>query len=234
MAGQEGSAPSILQWLSHHGVDYSRAIRHPFLESAQDYLFVRSLVRFVASTLLKLPQKNYDDAGATSTSPPGDFEVLLGSLSALDAELKWFKELASKRGVQLAGLQPLEANVWYMRYLEELSGPAVPYEVALTALWAVELVYCEAWSRCTERGAHTPADLQECCQRWGNPEFASYCSLLGVTAQRALEGAAARGQEGERERGCSRGVFVEAKEAFLKVLRLEVAFWDMSTDGDDS
>ncbi|KAK4857186.1 hypothetical protein QYF36_025462 [Acer negundo] len=68
----------------------------------EDYIFVREFVSFVASVLIKA-WKESDDSG-------GDMEVLLGGMAILNDEIQWFKNEASKWGVQLSDIVPQKAN----------------------------------------------------------------------------------------------------------------------------
>ena len=75
----------------------------------QDYIFVRAFVSFVASVLIKA-WKESDDSGGD------DMEFLLGGMAALNDEIQWFKNEASKWGVQLSDIVPQKANKDYCRY----------------------------------------------------------------------------------------------------------------------
>jgi thiaminase len=99
--------------------------------------------------------------------------------------------------------------------LEAWSAQELSYPIAVSALWAIELVYNAGWAICLDEGAHTPQDLRDCCQRWGSPDFGEYVRKLKEMADRTLEGAT----EAERK---------EAEAAFAKILDQERAFWEMS------
>ena len=73
----------------------------------QDYIFVRSLVPFVASTLVKC----WKECGGDGS----DMEVILGGMASLNDELNWFKKEASKFHVSLTSVVPQNANVKYCR-----------------------------------------------------------------------------------------------------------------------
>eukprot|EP00243_Klebsormidium_subtile_P004656 TRINITY_DN18805_c0_g1_i1.p1 TRINITY_DN18805_c0_g1~~TRINITY_DN18805_c0_g1_i1.p1 ORF type:complete len:217 (-),score=29.34 TRINITY_DN18805_c0_g1_i1:215-865(-) len=205
-------------WLDSHQDAYRAATRHPFLLSVrngtvadlafnrwlgQDYLFVREFARFVASVLLKAPREG------------PDLMLILGGLAALDDELNWFQKKCVERGVEIAKLELAPANLEYIRSLQSWSAPDVCYPVAATALWAIELVYNIGWGICLEEDANTPETLRDCCERWGSLDFREYVSELKGLADRILKGA----NESERK---------EAEAAFVEILELESAFWDMS------
>jgi hypothetical protein len=101
------------------------------------------------------------------------------------------------------------------RFLESLMSPDVEYTVAITAFWAIEAVYQTSFALCLEDGSKTPAELRETCQRWGNDGFGQYCNSLKKIANRRLEKA-------------SDDVLSAAEVALLRVLELEVEFWNMS------
>ncbi|XVF66119.1 hypothetical protein PTKIN_Ptkin10aG0009100 [Pterospermum kingtungense] len=212
-------------WLRKHRLEYVGATRHPFIHSirdgnidfssfktwlGQDYIFVRAFVPFVASVLTKA-WKGSDDGS-------DDMEVILGGMAALNDEIAWFKNEASKWGVQLSNIVPQKANQEYCRSLESLMSPEVEYTVAIIALWAIEAVYQESFAHCLEDGNKTPPELQETCQRWGNEGFGQYCNSLRKIADRRLEKA-------------SDDVVKKAEVTFLSILEHEVAFWNMSNGG---
>ncbi|KAK9288217.1 hypothetical protein L1049_016666 [Liquidambar formosana] len=211
----------IQTWLKKHLVNYTGATRHPFILSiregtvdlssfkrwmGQDYIFVRAFVPFVASVLLKAWKESDDHS---------DMEVILGGMAALNDEITWFKNEASKWGVPLSNVVPQRANQDYCRFLESLLSSEVEYTVAITAFWAIEAVYQESFAFCLEDGSKTPEELKETCQRWGNVSFGQYCHLLQKIANQCLEKA-------------SDDVLSKAEVALLHVLEHEVEFWNMS------
>ena len=195
----------------HRGI-WEEAIRHPFLDGvregglpdgafdtwlAQDYLYVSDLLAFQARLLARTPREAQG--------------IVAGGLVALIEELDWFEALAGERGLALdAPRQP--AAVAYRDLLSDLERG--PYPAAMTALWAIELAYLEAW---TSAKPGSP-NYTEYVEHWTTPEFASYVSGLGEAADAALRGAS----EDERER---------AERAFLAVARLERDFWEMAFSG---
>lgn len=64
----------------------------------QDYIFVRAFVPFVASVLIKAYKKGDESSG--------DMEVILSGLGSLNDEIAWFKQEASKWGVDLSQVAP--------------------------------------------------------------------------------------------------------------------------------
>lgn len=101
------------------------------------------------------------------------------------------------------------------RFLESLVSPDVDYTQAITAFWAIEAVYQESFAHCLEDDSKTPEELKETCQRWGNDGFGQYCRALQSIANRQLEKA-------------SDEVVAKAEVDFLRVLELEIEFWNMS------
>lgn len=217
-AEEEGTTAT---WLRKHRLMYTAATRHPFILSirdgsvdlnsfkrwlGQDYLFVRAFVPFLSSVLLKACRESDDNS---------DMEVLLSGLAALNDEIAWFKKEASNWGVVLSSIAPQRVNQDYCRFLESLMGPDVEYTGAITALWAIELVYQESFAYCLEEGSRTPSELAETCQRWGNEGFGQYCRSLQKIADRRL----LRATNEERKK---------AEAVLLRVLEHEVEFWNMS------
>ncbi|MDQ4105691.1 MAG: TenA family transcriptional regulator [Actinomycetota bacterium] len=201
-----------LELLDRHPAEWREATRHPFLEAVgegtfpagafeawlvQDYLFVSDLLVFQARLLARTPR-------------PAQ-AMVAGGLVAAEAELGWFEEKAAGRGLDLdAPRHPTTAV--YRDFMTDLEGE--PYPVAVTALWAIEQAYLEAW-----RGA-SPGhpDYREFVEHWTTEEFTEYVAGLQRAADAALETAG----EGERK---------QAKAAFLEVVRLERDFWEMAWSG---
>jgi len=73
---------------------------------AQDYLFVRAFVPFVASVLIKACKESDDS---------DDVEVILGGMASLKDEILWFKREANKWGISLSDVVPQNANKNYCR-----------------------------------------------------------------------------------------------------------------------
>lgn len=181
-----------------HPDAWARATRHPFLDRVrdgslpraafaawlvQDHRFVGDLLRFQARLLARAPR-------------PAQ-AVLAAGCVALVEELAWFEEHARRLGLRLDA-PPLPATAAYAELLERLDAAEPP--AALTALWAIERAYLDAWSSALP--AAEP--YREFVEHWTSDGFRAY-----VAALEALAG------EG-------------AEEELLAVLRVEHAFWEMA------
>ncbi|AES91958.1 putative bifunctional TENA-E protein [Medicago truncatula] len=208
-------------WLRKHRPIYDAATRHPFILSirdgtvqshsfktwlAQDYLFVRAFVPFVASVLIKACKESDDS---------DDVEVILGGMASLKDEILWFKREANKWGISFSDVVPQKANINYCRLLESLMSPDVDYTVTLTAFWAIEVVYQESFAHCIEEGSKTPPELKETCERWGNEGFGQYCQSLQKILNQRLQKA-------------SDDELKKAEVMLLSIIEHEVHFWNMS------
>ncbi|KAK2412133.1 hypothetical protein P8452_72583 [Trifolium repens] len=208
-------------WLRKHRPVYNAATKHPFIRSirdgtvqihsfktwlAQDYLFVREFVPFVASVLTKACKESYDN---------DDVEVILGGMASLKDEISWFKREANKWGISLSEVIPQTPNKNYCRLLESLKSPEVDYTVALTAFWAIEVVYQESFAYCIEEGSKTPPELKETCERWGNEGFGEYCKSLQKLVDQRLQKA-------------SDDEVKKAEVMLLSIIEHEIEFWNMS------
>jgi thiaminase/transcriptional activator TenA len=195
--------------ISRHGGAWEAATRHPFLEGCrtgtiaqgqfttwliQDYLFVVEFTRFAGRVL--------------AAAPIGHFDVLLGGLTALRDELRWFRDHAGARGLRFDVPRQESCNR-YCRFMDELAG--TPYSVQATAFWAIEAVYNTAWRQASPMAA--PYD--DFARRWGSGEFGAYVEALA----RQADGALGAATEVEQAR---------AEAAFLEVLELEKRFWQMA------
>ncbi|KAK1436341.1 hypothetical protein QVD17_02120 [Tagetes erecta] len=218
----DSNIPVTETWLRKHRLQYTGATRHPFILSirdgsvdfssfkrwlGQDYIFVRSFVPFVASVLMK--------SCKDESSDDDDMELILGGIASLKDEINWFKQQASKYHVSLTSIIPQNANIKYCRFLESLTGSEVEYAVAITALWAIEVVYQDSFAHCLEEGSRVPHELQETCERWGNEGFGEFCRSLRGIVDRCLQKA-------------SPEVISKAEVCFLSVVEHEVEFWNMS------
>ncbi|CAD6203334.1 unnamed protein product [Miscanthus lutarioriparius] len=208
-------------WMEKHRQMYERATRHPFTVSirdgtvdmsafkrwlSQDYLFVREFVAFIASVLLKCCKQ--EDSS--------DMEIILGGVASISDEISWFKNEATRWGADLASVSPLKANLEYHRFLQSFTEPEVSYVVAVTAFWIIETVYQDSFGFCIQDGNKTPPELLGTCQRWGNAGFRQYCQSLHSIVDRCLANAPADAVK-------------SAEEAFIRVLELEIGFWEMSS-----
>ncbi|MDQ4127961.1 MAG: TenA family transcriptional regulator [Actinomycetota bacterium] len=195
--------------LERNPAAWTEATWHPFLEAvregsfpagafeawlAQDYLFVGDALVFQARLLARAPR-------------PAQ-AVLVGGLVAIEAELGWFEEQAERLGLSLdTSRHPTTAA-----YRDLLAGfEREPYPAAITALWAIERAYLEAW-----RGA-APGhpEYRQFVEHWATSEFADYVTSL----EKATDDALRNSDEQEQER---------AETAFLEVARLERDFWEMA------
>jgi formylaminopyrimidine deformylase / aminopyrimidine aminohydrolase len=186
-----------------HARAWREATSHPFLAGVrdgtisgpafdtwlvQDARFAADLLRFQARMLARAPRAAQ--------------AVLAAGIAALVEELDWFDRQAAARGLDLTA-PALPATEAYAALLVRLDAADVP--TALTALWAIERAYLDAWS--TARPAARA--YRGFVDRWTAPGFAGYVADLEAAADAAGEG---------------------SEEVFLAVAAAEKAFWDMATD----
>lgn len=180
---------------------WTAATRHPFLDAVrdgtitdsafdrwlvQDAIFVADLLTFQARLLARAPR-------------PAQ-AALVGGCVAVVAELDWFEDQASRRGLDL-NAQALPATLAYRELLQRLD--AAPYESAVTALWVIEQVYLQAWTS----AASDASPYGEFVEHWSTPDFKHYVDALGELAAPDKHA-----------------------ELVDDVLSHEVAFWDMALD----
>lgn len=203
-------SPQLL--VTNHRALWERATRHPFLDGVrtgqlpaqafrrwlvQDYHFVSGLLRAQAHML--------------AASPRTDQKTLAGGLVALVDELDWFEGHARRLGLSL----DVPVHPTCREYVEFLTGLCQKaYAAQITALWACERAYLDAWS-----GAVPGAEpYREFVEHWTHPAFATYVVDLEACARRALEGASPAEAQ-------------EAEQAFRRVAELEAGFWEMTWEG---
>ena len=198
--------------LDLHQKEWREATQHPFLEAvgegtfpegsfeswmAQDYIFASDLLVFQSRLLAQTPR-------------PAQ-AVVAGGLVAVEAELGWFEEKAAGRGLDLeTSRHPTTAA--YRDLMMALD--RAPYLVAITALWAIEQAYLEAW----QGAAPGHPDHREFVEHWTTQEFEEYVAGLRTAAGAALRAA----DEGKQK---------QAEATFLEVARLERDFWEMAWSG---
>jgi formylaminopyrimidine deformylase / aminopyrimidine aminohydrolase len=198
--------------LTRHRAAWRAATVHPFLAGvrdgsvpadsfdrwlAQDYLYAQALVR----TQCRIA------AGA----PIEDVGLLAGGVVATVGELRWFEQMAARRGVALdASMHPTTRA--YCDFLQALTYSAYPAQ--MTALWALERSYLESWD-----GARPGAQpYREFVERWTTDAFRSYVRDLELAVDHQLQASAS-----EEARA--------AEESFLWVVHYERGFWDMAVSG---
>ncbi|GMU39386.1 MAG: hypothetical protein AMXMBFR23_02520 [Chloroflexota bacterium] len=137
--------------------------------------------------------------------------TLLNGVVALQEELDWLAHRATHLGLDLAD-EPVDDCLAFTDYLQTLA--FVAPSVALTAVWAVERSYLDAWSA-ARPGA---APYRECVEHWSNDGFRGYVSALHRAANEALRGAAVVEH-------------ADAQRAFRRVMTFERRFWVMTSAG---
>lgn len=193
--------------VERHPELWAAATTHPFLDGARD----GSLSECAFTRWLE--QDHHFVVGLTrawgallGAAPRSDFALLSDGIAAFSAELGWFEQLADERSLRLgADVEPDAAA--YVAYLGEAASS--PYPVAITAMWAVEAAYLEAW-----RGALGGSDTYSgVVEHWANDEFTVFVDRLAEVADRELRAAPEQQETAER--------------AFVRVLEHEAAFWGL-------
>ena len=129
-------------------------------------------------------------------------------MAALAEELVWFESVASTRGLVVPGT-PLPPTDAYNAFLRSM--PSLPYGAAISALFAVERAYLDAW-----QGARPGAPpYREFVDHWTVPAFADYVAGLEAAADRTLASA-------------SPDEVATASRAVAEVATHEAAFWAMA------
>lgn len=196
--------------LQQHAVAWKAAIRHPFLDSVREgTLDPKSFTTWLTQDYLFAKEELTAQSRLLPLAPRYAQSLLISNLTALEAELTWFEDRAKMLNLSLdASPHPVTgAYGIFMRTFEHL-----PFPAAMTATWAIERAYLEAWL------SAVPGQplYREYIERWTNPAFADFVHELEETAARALA-------SGEAD--------TEAEAAFLKVAELERNFWDIAWTG---
>lgn len=197
--------------LARHATIWHEATHHPFLDAVrngtlapqifatwlvQDYLFVRDELVAMALLLARAPRSAQ--------------HLLVQGLVGLESELSWFEDHAQQWHLALA-VERHPVTAAYHDFWQSLSHK--PYPVAITAIWAAEQAYLDAW---TGLGADASSSYREYIEHWANPDFEHFVSELG----QAVDATLALGDHDQ-----------EAEDAFLRVAQLERDFWQMAWSG---
>ncbi len=196
--------------LRSHAAIWRTATHHQFLDAVrdgtlppdtfatwlvQDYHFVFHEIACLARLLARAPRYAQN--------------ILVRGLAALEAEATWFETHARRRHISLdVPLAP--ATAAYRDFFVSLDSQ--PFPVALTAIWAVERAYLEAWMGVAPGHEH----YRTYVEHWANVEFEQFVSDLEQVAATTL--AESNADEA-------------TEQAFLQVAQLERAFWDMAWSG---
>ncbi|CAF1234379.1 unnamed protein product [Rotaria sp. Silwood1] len=162
---------------------------------AQDYLFVIFYIRFGAHVLVHAPRQ--------------DYKFLIKGLSTIEEELTWFEKKLKEKNILINDIQPLFANRNYQHWLDELMHTKKSYLGLITAFYAMELCYYEAWKSVKNH------DYQEFVNRWGSEEFGQFIEQLRVI----VDAASITASDNDKQEAC---------QLWDDVMRLEVDFWDMA------
>lgn len=197
------------QLLADHPVEWRAATSSPFLAGAadgslpadafdrwleQDHHFVEGLARAWGRLLTRAPR--------------ADLGLLARGIGAFTDEVDWLGGVARDRGLDLDRPRHPVCS----RYVEALDRHAAgAHAVAMTAMWAVEGAYLDAW-----RSALPAApDYRPFVHHWTDDGFAAFVGDLAAVVDRLLP-------DGPTE---------EARGAFLEVAEHERAFWAMTLGG---
>lgn len=183
---------------------WQAATRHPFLLAVRDEtISVAAFERWLVQAALYVADLLRFQARLLARAPRRAQQVLAEGCAGLVAELAWFEDQAAQRGISLE-VPALPATRAYGQLLARLD--AMPYEPAVTALWALEQVYLDAWT--TARSSPS-APLAHFVEHWSAPAFREY--VAGLAALAAPDAHAPLVDE---------------------VLAHEIAFWEMALAPD--
>lgn len=198
--------------------DWAKMLAHPFLTEtargtipderfanwvAQDYIFVREAVPFIA---LMIPK-----------APPAHRTSLAGTLTAFQGELSVFEKMAAEHGIRLEGVEPAPINLAYINWLR-ITALLDPYEAAYTALYTGEKAYTDSWMA-VKRGLEAPSKWQAFIDVWTSDDFQAWVAFLAAELDALAEGAS------DRMRALMERRFVDG-------LRYEYQFWNLAYYGE--
>lgn len=138
--------------------------------------------------------------------------VLAGALGPLQAELDLFRREAAGRGLDL-GAEPGPTTLGYTAYLR--SSLQDGYGIALSVLYGAEKAYFDAWSA-VRAHASRDGDYWAFVDNWSSEAFAGWVAVLADLVDAAAPD----------------GPTPAMREAFDRVVRFELRFWDAVHAGE--
>ncbi|GAA1554962.1 thiaminase II [Kribbella sancticallisti] len=192
--------------LTAQAAAWQRILDHPFVSrTSAGSLPKATFDRWIAEDyFFVLSFRDYLDALAAAAPDDEARKVLAGGSAALVPELALFEQAAADRGIDLE-VEPSLLNLGYSSYL--LASVQEGWPVGITVLYAVEKAYYDAWASVRDT---TSPDTQYAgfIANWSSPEFAAYVEQLGALVDREA-------------------LTPEMTRAFDRVVRFELAFWDL-------
>jgi thiaminase len=198
--------------------EWAKANDHPFIRATadgslphdsfhawiqQDNRFVEGLERFVRELI--------------AVAPDEDVSGLESGLAALGPELNLFRDFARREAIPL-GVSPSGTCSRYLEWLH--SNVAVGYAHALTAYYACESSYLEAWTHVRDRtGLGGP--YEKWIENWTSEPFRAYVDWLASRLD-------------EQALGLTRESQQALRRVFRHTVELEVSFWDACWHGGNS
>lgn len=206
-------ATSTAALLRRHKHLWGLVTRNPFVDGIREgtlpkRLFDRWLVqdRFYLDALFSTV------ARVLAGAPAEERKTLLGVLVSTQGVVEWLDSVRKERRLRsVRQMHPVCRA--YVDHVTALS--FAPYPVAVTALWAQDRAFFDAW-----RSARPGGDgYRPIVATWTSKEVEARCKRLRGMADRAL-------------RGAGRADRVKAERAFEQVVRYELDFWVMALDPD--
>lgn len=162
----------------------------------EDHFYVVEFRRFLATL-----------AAGAPAEPARD--LLAGALAPLQAELGLFRREAVERGLRLDG-EPRPTTLGYSAYLHACALDG--YAVGLTALYAAEKAYFDAW-RTVRATAERDSPYWPFIDNWSSAAFGEWVAGVGALLDDELLSDALR-------------------RTFRRVARFERRFWDAVHAGE--
>jgi formylaminopyrimidine deformylase / aminopyrimidine aminohydrolase len=184
---------------------WAAATTSPFLDGVRDgTLAATAFDRWLEQDRLFLVALTRAWSGviAAGAGPIADLPLLAGGVSAFVAEIEWFDEVASARGLDLGAADLPGCSTWLDGAIRLHSRPSGRWRPPIST-----------------RGPPPGADpYRPFVEHWTSPEFATFLSSLEGACDRALVLA-------------SDDEVAAAAGAIRTTLRHERAFWDLTLDG---
>lgn len=139
-------------------------------------------------------------------------DLLAGGLAALTPELELFRAAATGKGLDLQA-EPGPTTLGYTAFMQ--AAPADGFDVGLAVLYGAELAYLDAWTA-VRQSARETSPYWSFIDNWSSEGFRRYVEHIGAALDRLA--------------GDEAGA--DARQAFRRVIRFELRFWDAVHNGE--
>ena len=193
---------------------WTKIVRHRFVVAAADgSLEAEAFDRWLVEDHAFVVGFRCFVEGLAALAPHDDAKaVLAGAQVPLAAELELFADEAERRAIDL-GAEPGPTTLGYTSFVRASLQDG--YDVALTVLYGAEKAYFDAW-RAVRETADRTSPYRRFIENWSSDDFGAWVDEVATL----LDAAAPDGPT------------APMRQAFGRVVRFEIRFWDAVFTGE--